>query len=72
MDVISVTNQVSAESINVLFIAAKPPTLTYIPNSFFYNNYVFPTNAHYLLHKIFTILANMFRSQGPSSGQCIQ
>jgi hypothetical protein len=25
---------------------------------------MFPTNAHYLLHKIFTILAYLFRSHG--------
>jgi hypothetical protein len=30
---------------------------------------MFPPNEHHLLHKIFTILAYMFRFQGPSSGQ---
>jgi hypothetical protein len=29
----------------------------------------FPTNAHHLLHEIFTTLAYMFRPHGPSSGQ---
>jgi hypothetical protein len=56
---------------NVLYLNAEKDF--YVSFHAFCNNYyVFPTNAHYLLHKIFTILAYMFRSQGPSSGHCIQ
>jgi hypothetical protein len=33
----------------------------------FHYQSAFPTNAHYLLHEIFTILAYMFRFHGPSS-----
>jgi hypothetical protein len=33
------------------------------------NQSAFPTNAHHLLHEIFTVLACMFRSHGQSSGQ---
>ena len=50
------------QTLNTLFL--------YVLFRAFYNNQsAFPTNAHHLLHEIFTILAYMFRSHGPSSGQ---
>jgi hypothetical protein len=42
---------------------------TFTEISVIHNKSAFPTNAHHLLHEIFTILAYMFRFHGPSSGQ---